>query len=274
MLTLKIHLRHFISKVIQRIAPSVYRNNTFKKFKLAFEENKVDQEFSILPYLLTNTSYVLDIGANNGEYCYFFQEVIKTTNIIAFEPIPRLYKRLQSLFPAIKVFPVAISNSSGNSILHIPYIKHQKFETRAKLDLIHEQNETKLETIKVQKKTIDELFFHSSTKIDFIKIDIEGHELQAIRGAKKVIEKDYPILFVEIEKRHHPTDFNEVFQEICNLGYACFFMDKNELHGFSEFSIVKHQDLALKENYYIHNFFFFPLNFSVDELNKNIKSTL
>ena len=267
-------IKKSIRGVFQLVFPFIYRERIYQKFHLSFQNKLVDREFSILPYLLNNRSNVLDVGANNGEYCYFFQEIIRTNNIVAFEPISHLHKRLKLLFPTIEVLPFAISNTSGKAFLHIPYIKHQKYETRAKLDLIHEQNETRLEIIEVQTTTIDEIYSSSSKKIDFIKIDIEGHELQAIRGAKNVIEKDQPILFVEIEKRHHPIDFNGVIQEICSLGYFCYFLEENELKGFSEFSIDVHQNLDTKENYYIHNFFFFPENFSVEDLNKKIKSTL
>lgn len=264
-------IKNSLRGVFQLVFPLIYRRRIYQNFHITFQNRLVDQEFSILPYLLNTTSYVLDIGANNGEYCYFFQEIIKTNNIVAFEPIPRLHKRLKILFPSIEVLPFAISNIIGKATLHIPYIKHQKFETRAKLDLLKEQDETRLETIEVQTKTIDEIYYSRTKKIDFIKIDIEGHELKAIRGAKKLIEKDLPILFVEIEKRHHLNDFNDVIQEICALRYSCFFLEEKILKGFSEFSIDKHQNLDRKENYYIHNFFFFPESFSVEELNKKIK---
>lgn len=269
-------LKHFFSKIVQVFIPTLYKKRIYSIFKYTFDTKTVDQEFEVLPYLINNQSTVLDVGANLGEYTYFFQEVIQAKEIIVFEPIPPLSKRLRLLFPKLRIYQYAVSNQSSTSDLYIPYIGSEKFETRAKLDLLPEKNETRVDKIQVETITLDSLFNAKSNTINFIKIDIEGHELQAIRGAKKLIKRDHPVLMVEIEYRHHPLDFYSVIEEICALGYRCTFYDKSlkSLLDVSHFSIEKHQNLSIKENYYIHNFLFFPLEYSVELINNSLKSTL
>ena len=269
-------LKFLLSNIFQFFFPTLYKNRILSHFKVEFQKNTIDQEFEILPYLLSNQSFILDIGANNGEYCFFFQEVIRAKSIVAFEPIPRLYQRLKVIFSNIQIYPYAISSQSINTILQIPYIQNRKTETRAKLDDLKEIGETKIDKINIETKTIDELFKNHPSKIDFIKIDIEGHELEAIRGSVKILQRDQPILMIEIEKRHHESNFQDVIKEICELGYSCNFYDREKklLCDIAHFSISKHQDLNNKENYYVHNFLFFPSNFSVDELNKTLKIAL
>ncbi len=269
-------MKSVVKNILIRLFPNIFTKHTFLKFQTNFDENKVDQEFEVIPFLIDKQSVVLDIGANLGEYTYFFQEVIQAKEIIAFEPIPHLYKRLRLLFPNITIHPYAVSNQSSTSDLYIPYIGSDKYETRAKLDLLPEKNETRVDKIQVETVTLDTLFKESTDKIHFIKIDVEGHELQAIRGAGKIIKRDLPVLMIEIEFRHHPLDFYFVIEEIFALGYICTFYDKSSksLLDIAQFSLEKHQNLSLKENYYVHNFLFFPLGFSVDLLNNSLKSTL
>lgn len=265
-----------LKKIAISLLPYIFRYKKFKRFRIDFKSKDVDQEFEVLPLILNPQSVVLDIGANLGEYTYFFQEIIQVKEVIAFEPIPELFNNLKILFPKIQVYPFAVSSHASVRDLFIPYIDSIKYETRAKLDLLPEINETKNESIRVQTIALDSFFDASTSKIDFIKIDIEGHELHAIRGAEKIILRDYPILMVEIEHRHHPQEFHAVIDEICNLGYKCTFYDKSQksLLEFRQFSLEKHQNLELKENYYIHNFLFFPFNYSIESLNNSIHSSL
>jgi FkbM family methyltransferase len=263
-------------KILTRLFPDAYIQRTFHKFQKTFDNNLVDQEFEVLPYLVNKQSIVLDIGANMGEYCYFFQQIIQAKKIIAFEPIPHLFKRLNFLFPSIEVYPYAVSDQSAKSNLYIPFIASKKYETRAKLDILPENGETRVDKIQVETISLDALFEENIDRIDFIKIDIEGHELKAIRGSENLISRDHPILMIEIEFRHHPNDFYSVIEEICTLGFTCTFYDKSlkSMVDIAQFSLEKHQNLSLKENYYVHNFLFFPLDFSIELLNNSLKSTL
>ena len=59
-------------------------------------------------------------------------------------------------------------------------------------------------------------------KIDFIKIDIEGAELQALMGMKEVLRKLKPVLLVEILKEQN--DRNSILSFLSDLGYQQFYI--------------------------------------------------
>jgi hypothetical protein len=54
----------------------------------------------------------------------------------------------------------------------------------------------------VPRVTLDSL---GLTGVTFVKLDIEGHELHALRGARETIRRDRPTLLLELEERHHPV---------------------------------------------------------------------
>ena len=81
--------------------------------------------------------------------------------------------------------------------------------------------------------------------IGFIKIDVEGHELEVIKGAKETINKYNPILLVEIEKRHS-KESEETINFINNLGYECFFTSEKNL-----IPINKLKDKSFENNYFL-----------------------
>ena len=59
-----------------------------------------------------------------------------------------------------------------------------------------------VETIRVPLRTLDS---YNLSNIGFIKIDVEGHELDVLRGAEVTLRRDQPNLLIEIENRHAPT---------------------------------------------------------------------
>jgi FkbM family methyltransferase len=82
---------------------------------------------------------------------------------------------------------------------------------------------------KIKCTTIDN---RVSEKIDFIKMDLEGWELNALKGAFKHISNDFPNLAIAVY--HHPSDFWKTFDFIMNLrnDYKIFLRHYTE--GWSE----------------------------------------
>ena len=89
---------------------------------------------------------------------------------------------------------------------------------------IHPENEfNESKKVNVRMEKLDNIQIKN---IGFIKIDVEGHELEVIKGAKETINKYNPILLVEIEKRHSKRPVKETINFINNLGYECFFTNE------------------------------------------------
>ena len=122
----------------------------------------------------------------------------------------------------VKIENIAFSSSSGITELRVPvrdinadYDNEQKYELG--IATIHSDNNLNnkdYETIKnIKKITLDEYNF--SHEIGFIKIDVEGHELEIIRGGKNFLKNHKPVMLIEIEERHAGKNPIDIIDEIC-----------------------------------------------------------
>ena len=110
------------------------------------------------------------------------------------------------------------------------------------------KNFNKFKEIFVKKKKLDE--FKINNKIGFIKIDVEGHEIEVIDGAKKTILDNMPVLLVEIEERHSQISVEKSVEYIKKFGYQCFFVKDENLVSFNNITDTKSEN----------NYFFIPKN--------------
>ena len=240
-------LRHII-----KILPKKYELpiNYFKYRVMGLNE----PELLILPNLISKGGTAIDIGANIGFYSYVVSRICD--KVEAFEPIPYCCSILQAYnAPNINVHGVALSSKSGTAVLNIPIVNNMEIYGRASVS----NDFPSQKTIQVSLKKLDDYNF---TNVNFIKIDVEGHELDVIRGAKDTITKYQPVILVEIEQRHLSFPMNLVFEEILAYGYKGFFLYQSKFHPISEFSSEFHQALLtteenMKDNRnYINNFIF------------------
>jgi len=100
----------------------------------------------------------------------------------------------------------------------------------------------------VKKKKLDE--FKINNKIGFIKIDVEGHEIEVINGAKKTILENMPVLLVEIEERHTQSSVKNSIDYIEKFGYDCLFLKDRNLISIKNITDTKSEN----------NYFFIPKN--------------
>tara|TARA_Y100000768_G_scaffold361655_1_gene319845 strand:- start:198 stop:758 length:561 start_codon:yes stop_codon:yes gene_type:complete len=159
-------------------------------------------------------------------------------NVHSFEPNPVIFEELNKYLPNIiknvNLYNYALSNTNGKKILRIPLrnknISKSNYEEYYKMGLatIHEKNIfEKFDKFEINCKKLDEFYFKN--KISFIKIDVEGHEIQVIDGAKNLIKKFKPNLMIEIEEKHSKNNVIESISYICSLGYQAYCLRDKEL---------------------------------------------
>ncbi|WP_379970059.1 FkbM family methyltransferase [Epilithonimonas sp. UC225_85] len=254
-----------LAENLQYISPSFYKSRFFKKLKGLDAHNllerKVEPEFFWIKNVLPKDAVFMDVGANVGAYLFTLENHLKPENIFAFEPNPQLFKRLKRLFTKVNLSSVALSDITTVAEFKIPVINGEKVHTRGTLQTsIKEKNEEKTILQKVEVKPLDDLDLKLG-KLDFIKIDVEGNEMQTLRGAKKTIEKFKPILMVEMEQRHHQDDLWTLISEIADWGFSVNYLDRETLQSkiLTE-DFLKQQDSDNVKNYkhYINNIIFLP----------------
>ena len=93
--------------------------------------------------------------------------------------------------------------------------------------------------IRVRTRTIDSL---DLSKVGFIKIDVEGHELAVLQGAERTIASQRPKLLIEAEERHRQDAVASVGRLLQAYGYVGWFLYGDRLHAIAEFNPTLHQN--------------------------------
>ena len=155
--------------------------------KSEFYEEELLKE---LEHIIPNDAVICDIGANIGNHSLYWASNMQIKKIYAFEPVDTTYNilekniKINNLENIIKPLNIGLSDEKGTGIINIysndniggtSIKKSNKNNGGIKID--------KLDNIKI----IEE-------KLDFIKIDVEGHELLALKGAKQTINKYKPLI--------------------------------------------------------------------------------
>ena len=74
-------------------------------------------------------------------------------------------------------------------------------------------------------------------RIGFIKIDVEGHELNVLEGAKRTISRDRPTLLIECEERHNPGGVSKLRELFRDAGYEGRFLHMDRMRSLDEFDV-------------------------------------
>ena len=121
----------------------------------------------------------------------------------------------------VRLFKQALGSKSGKQNMVIPDM--EGFDGFAWAHFVqHSELGKKIETVAVF--TIDELWDKKVfERLDFIKCDVEGAELEVIRGGLKFLEAQHPCLLIEISKKNS----EDVFGLLKELGYRVFVYDGN-----------------------------------------------
>ena len=167
----------------------------------------------------TSVRVVFDIGAHLGEESRKFLSCWPLAQIHAFEPTPATFQILksQTRHPRLFTYQLAMSSSSG-----IAQFVAQGLGTSNRLTDHPSSN-----TIEVNKSTIDSFCEQQAiSKLDVVKIDTEGHELEVLHGATGKL-KAQEIGFIRVEcgvdpknERHIP--YTRITELLLDYGYQLF----------------------------------------------------
>ena len=212
---------------------------------------RIEPEMDILDDLLGSKKLVVDVGANVGLFSYFLSKMGK--DVEAFEPLPECANAIDAYrSPCIRVHNVALSSKPGTLKLYTPIINgvpHPGNSSFTPAEGPHESRE-------VSVQTLDQYNFEN---ICLIKIDVEGHELDVLKGATQTLLRERPVLLIEIEQRHLKIPMAEVFAFVVEQKYNGFFLFSGRLSPLSNFVYEIHQAPEdVNSHAYINNFIFLP----------------
>jgi FkbM family methyltransferase len=193
----------------------------------------------------------VDVGASWGLFSYHLaRRVGKAGTLFSFEPHPANRPALEKLArarPQVRFRAAAVSDVAGRADMQVPVFGGR--HVTAQSSIAHGfdgQDSVRVERFSVPTVRLDDEL--GGIPIDFIKVDVEGHEVSVLRGAAQVLRKYLPPMLIEIEQRHLDHPIADVFAEITDLGYSLFFIDGQALRPIADFDLDKHQLSAVVPN--------------------------
>ncbi len=144
---------------------------------------------------------VIDVGANSGFYTLLALAVSATAQITAYEPLPPVRALLRANIAAnnavrrVRVSPRAVSSTAGPRTLFVPASPYGLVETSASLSPDFKAGAGT--SHRVRATTLDRR--HAGhPPVGVLKIDAESHDLAVLRGATALLQRDRPVVFVEV----------------------------------------------------------------------------
>ena len=216
------------------------------------ERRKGEKEIKLIPQLLSNCNRAIDIGANVGVWSYWLSKYAK--QVESFEPNPKVFNALKNIkIKNVNSYNIALSNKTGSVDLLIPKGSKGFSNQGASLSSIKVQGEHK--SISIEAKRLDEYNF---LDVDFIKIDVEGHEHEVIEGARETIKKFKPTMVIEMEEKHNQIPIEEQISSVEKMGYQCCVFINETIMKIKEIDLDKFHRNPTNKDTYLFNFIFYP----------------
>ena len=201
---------------------------------------KLEPELLFLLSGGVKSGMAIDVGANQGIYTYALAKIFERVD--AFEPNKSVTSRLECyLSRKVTLHHYALSCDEGEATLYIPSSSRGvEYSGWASLDRkTLPATATAIRTKTVKSKSLDSFAFGN---VAFIKIDVEGHELQVLEGAVETIARFRPNIMVEVK----PLSRLAVWNFFLARQYQCFLLTND---GLKRVRTVGDFTASAKENF-------------------------
>lgn len=195
--------------------------SVFKKQQDAFE-------IDLLRKHIKKGDVVLDIGANIGFYAQILSELVSESGKVhCFEPDKINFSHLKNATNRLN--NVVLNNKAVGAKTEL-----LKIYTSKNLNVDHRtyKPEEYDKEIDIDAVAIDD-YLKNHLKVDFIKIDIQGFEMQAIQGMQQVLQHNNKIKIVSefwpYGLRTAGSSVMEYFEYLKKLNFNCYLLENNQL---------------------------------------------
>ncbi|MER6131958.1 FkbM family methyltransferase [Streptomyces sp. NPDC001815] len=172
----------------------------------------------------------VDVGGWYGPWTRRLSD--RARRVVTVEPVPHLARLLAAATPGnVRVVHAAASDRSGTAHLWLPAGDQGD---RGVSSLV--RRDIHAQSVDVPCLTLDSLNLHD---VGFIKIDVDGNELAVLRGARNLLTRDRPALFIELEARIQPID--PVVSHLAERGYEGWVLPGDTWVPLSSFDLEAHQ---------------------------------
>ena len=212
-------------------------------FWLGLDEGWEKVSMGLWSKLSQDSDVIFDVGANTGIYSLVSQAVNPKASVYAFEPVERVYNKLEHNFRLNK-YPIvgiekAASNYNGGATIYDEADSEHILSVAVNKNLLPEEANvlpTEIKTVRLE-SFIEE---NELNKIDLMKIDVETHEPEVLEGMGKYLVKHKPTMLIEILN----NDVGEAVESLVNgLDYLYFNIDEGN-------SSIRKVDTITKSDYF------------------------
>ena len=232
------------------------------RWHLMRRPKSAERELSYLGKVVPPDAVTVDVGANCGLYTHRLARLSRQVH--AFEPSQEMARLLRRTCASnVSVHEIALSDHAGEADLFIPQGENGLVHGLASLEPRMNSPAEQVVSAPVPVARLDAVVRQD---VAFVKIDVEGHELNVLNGAVGLLESSQPVFLVEAEDRHRAAATRSVFEFFRSKSYRGFFLRNDEVVAVDEFRAEDLQDTgALAPDggrkagqCYVNNFFFFP----------------
>jgi FkbM family methyltransferase len=242
-----------LGPVLERLAPRTLWRRRLHTWRLSTGE----AEAELLPRLASSAKISIDVGAARGAYTASL--VPLSSQVVAFEAIPEKAQHLREMFGhtrCVSIHAVALSDRDAEATLRVP----SQRSWRSTIEEANPLEGADITEIRVRCARLDSFELRN---VGFIKIDVEGHELAVLQGARDTILRNRPNLLIEAEERHRRNAVESVQDFMHALEYRGCFLWSGKVRALGEFDSALYQDVNNLEGdhrvgTYINNFVFLP----------------
>ena len=222
-------LKHLTLQFLPEPLLQILRKVHYSRKLLEFPH---EPEMDVIPHLLDAGGTALDLGANFGLYTQLLSRVVGPSGRVhAVEPVPGTFDVLESNVNQLRLSNVTIHNVAVTDCERLVTMAVPKYaeggENLYEARIIDAETAADDRTVSVQAMPLDDLFGRLG-RIDFVKCDVEAHELSVLRGATEILRVHRPAWLMEVSGNPDDPDSSaaEVVGVMNKAGYRIYRLEQ------------------------------------------------
>ena len=213
-----------VRKAFYPVVPQ--KNRIAFRYWLSLVDGSCEQEMRHLDRIVQERQTAVDVGANAGLFSYVMSK--KFSKVYSFEINDGISKELSAYNPGnIEIINKGLSSQKGTATLYVPVLDGTPLTGWASLTPNNCPDTKEHLEKQVEICPLDAFNLRS---ISFIKIDVEGHELEVLKGAMETLVNNRPVVLIEVRQQNREA----VFALFASLNYQ-----QKKFQDFMDKSIVE-----------------------------------